>query len=315
MYKQKTIAVVVPAYNEEKLIGQVISTMPSYVDKIIVVDDESTDRTSEIVKTFDEDSRIILLRHEVNRGVGASIATGYRRAVEEEADIVAVMAGDRQMDPEHLPELLDPIVEGTADYTKGNRLLSPYFRKNMPGLRLFGNGILTFLTKVSSGYWHIMDTQNGYTAISRKALSSLDLDSVYQGYGYCNDILIKLNVFKLKVRDIDIPAVYGEEESKIKLPKYMMSLSYLLIKKFFWRLKEKYVLRDFHPLVFFYIVGFILAPVGFILGLAVLYYRITAHGVSVPTVILTALLLITGIQFILFAMLFDMEENRMEQRL
>jgi len=314
MYKEKTIAVVVPAYNEEKLIGRVISTMPTYVDKILVVDDGSGDHTSEIVKSF-EDSRTILLRHEVNRGVGAAIATGYHRALEEDADIVAVMAGDAQMDPEHLPELLDPIADGSADYTKGNRLLSPDFRKNMPMLRLFGNSILSFLTKVSSGYWHVMDTQNGYTAISKKTLSSLDLDSIYQRYGYCNDILVKLNVFKIKVTDIDIPAVYGEEESKIKVPKYMLSLSYLIIKKFFWRLKEKYVLRDFHPLVFFYMVGFILASLGFILGLEVFYYRITAYTVSIPTVILTALLLITGIQFILFAMLFDMEENRMEQRL
>ena len=160
-----------------------------------------------------------------------------------------------------------------------------------------------------------MDTQNGYTAISKKALSLLDLDDIYPRYGYCNDILVKLNVFKVKVKDIEIPAVYGEEKSKIKLPKYTISLSYLLIKKFFWRLNEKYVKRDFHPLVLFYMVGLILAPLGFILGLEVIYYRITAHAVSIPTVILTALLLITGIQFILFAMLFDMEENRMEQRL
>ena len=314
MYREKTIAVVVPAYNEEKFIGRVISTMPTYVDKIIVVDDGSGDRSSEIAKSF-EDGRIILLRHETNRGVGAAIATGYRRALEEDADIVAVMAGDAQMDPEYLPELLDPVVEGSADYTKGNRLLSPDFRKNMPKFRFFGNSILSFLTKVSSGYWHVMDTQNGYTAISKKALSLLDLDDIYPRYGYCNDILVKLNVFKVKVKDVEIPAVYGEEKSKIKLPKYTISLSYLLIKKFFWRLNEKYVKRDFHPLVLFYLVGFILAPVGFILGLEVLYYRITAHAVSIPTVILTALLLITGIQFILFAMLFDMEENRMEQRL
>ena len=314
MYKEKTIAVVVPAYNEEKFIGRVISTMPTYVDKIIVVDDGSGDRTSEIAKSF-EDSRIILLRHEANRGVGAAIATGYRRALEEDADIVAVMAGDAQMDPEYLPELLDPVVEGSADYTKGNRLLSPDFRKNMPKFRFFGNSILSFLTKVSSGYWHVMDTQNGYTAISKKALSLLDLDDIYPRYGYCNDILVKLNVFKVKVKDVEIPAVYGEEKSKIKLPKYTISLSYLLIKKFFWRLNEKYVKRDFHPLVLFYMVGLILAPLGFILGLEVIYYRITAHAVSIPTVILTALLLITGIQFILFAMLFDMEENRMEQRL
>lgn len=314
MYKEKVIAAVVPAYNEGELVGGVISTIPSFVDKIIVVDDGSEDHTSEKVKSFEE-SRIILLRHGVNRGVGAAIATGYRKAMDEDADIVVIMAGDGQMDPAYLPKLLDPVIGGSADYTKGNRLLSQDFRKNMPMFRLLGNGILSFLTKICSGYWHVMDAQNGYTAISKKALSLLDLGDIYTRYGYCNDILVKLNVFKIKIKDIDIPAVYGEEKSKIKLPKYMISLSYLLTKKFFWRLKEKYVLRDFHPLVLFYMIGFILALNGFILGLELLYYNITTHSFSTPTVILTSLLLITGMQFILFAMLFDMEENRMEQRL
>ena len=219
------------------------------------------------------------------------------------------------MDPQYLSKLIDPIIEGVADYTKGNRLLSPFFRKKMPIFRIFGNSILSFFTKISSGYWHIMDTQNGYTAISKKALSLIELDNIYPYYGYCNDILVGLNVFKIKIKDIEIPAVYEEEKSKIKLPTYMVKLSYLLTKKFFWRLKEKYIKRDFHPLVLFYMFGFIIAPLGFALGLIVFYYRIIDNAISIPTVILTTLLLITGIQFILFAMLFDMEENRIEQRL
>lgn len=314
MYLNKFVYIVVPAYNEEKLISRVISSIPDYIDKIIVIDDGSTDRTSEVVNSF-INKRIILIRHEKNRGVGASIATGYSKALELGADITAVMAGDAQMDPAYLPRLFNPIIEGQADYTKGNRLLFKSHRESMPRFRLMGNAVLSFLTKISSGYWHVMDPQNGYTAISHWALEKLDLESIYEGYGYCNDILIKLNVFSIKVKDVEIPAVYGEEKSKIKVPKYTLRLSYLLTKKFFWRLKEKYVMRDFHPLVLFYLFGFLLFPLGILLGLDLLYYRITAGSFSVPSVILTALLIITGLQFILFAMFFDMEANRMEQRI
>ncbi len=312
MYKEKSVFVTIPAYNEEKLISKVLSSIPSYIDKIIVIDDGSTDRTSDVIKAF-KDTRIILIKHETNRGVGAAIATGYSKALELGADITAIMAGDAQMNPAFLPRLLDPIIEGQADYTKGNRLLFRSHRESMPRFRLLGNAVLSFLTKISSGYWHIMDPQNGYTAISHRALEKLEIGSIYQGYGYCNDILIKLNVFSMNVKDVEIPAVYGEEKSKIKMPKYTLRLSYLLTKKFFWRLKEKYVMRDFHPLVLFYLFGFILSPLGILLGLYILYFRFTEGSFSVPSVILTALLIITGLQFILFAMFFDMEANRMEQ--
>lgn len=312
MYSNKFVCIVVPAYNEEKLIGKVLSAMPDYVDSIIVTDDGSKDNTTGVVRSFN-DKRIILLIHEKNLGVGASIASGYSKAIEIGADIISVMAGDAQMDPIYLPKLLDPIIEGHADYTKGNRLLFRSHRKSMPKFRFVGNAILSFLTKVSSGYWHVMDPQNGYTAISRGALEKIDLDDIYKGYGYCNDILVKLNVFAVRVKDIEIPAVYGEEKSKIKVPKYILRLSYLLSKKFFWRLKEKYVMRNFHPLVLFYMLGLTLVPIGLLLGLYVIYFRETVGAISIPTIILTTLLIVVGFQFILFAMFFDMETNRIEQ--
>lgn len=166
MYRGRKIGVVVPAYNEEMLIGETLSGIPEYVDKIYVVDDGSTDRTAEIVEEFaKKDNRIILIRHEKNRGVGAAIVSGYKKALEDGMDIVAVMAGDNQMDPAFLPDLLDPIVEGKADYAKGNRLLSPEYRRGMSKWRFFGNSILTLLTKIASGYWQMMDPQNGYLSL------------------------------------------------------------------------------------------------------------------------------------------------------
>ncbi|MDV3104095.1 glycosyltransferase family 2 protein [Thermococcus waiotapuensis] len=312
MYKRNKIGVVVPAYNEEALIGETLSGIPDYVDRIYVVDDGSKDRTSEIVREFiKKDPRITLIQHEKNEGVGKSIIDGYKIALKEGMDIVAVMAGDNQMDPKYLPDLLDPIVEGKADYTKGNRLLGPEYVRNMPKFRYLGNMILTFLTKIASGYWHLMDPQNGYTAISRRALERIDLDSIYYWYGYPNDLLVKLNVYGFRVLDVPIPAKYGKEKSKIKYTKYVVKVSWLLLKDFFWRLKEKYLLYNFHPLVFFYIFGIVFLLVGgfgvlfafyqkFVLHHAVLFYYLT----------LSLLVFAIGLVMFLFAMLFDMEEER-----
>lgn len=242
MYRDFTVSVVVPALNEQELIGETLSGIPGYVDRVYVVDDASTDKTSEIVKEFQtKDKRVYLIRHEINRGVGAAIAAGYRQAVVEEMDIIAVMAGDNQMEPQYLPRLLDPIVEGRADYTKGNRLFSPDYRKGMSRWRYLGNSILTLLTKVGSGYWHLVDPQNGYTAISKRVFVHIAPETIFQWYGYCNDLLAKLNVLGFRVLDVPIPAKYGREKSKIRYHLYIPRVSWLLLKNFFWRLKMKYL--------------------------------------------------------------------------
>jgi len=312
MYKNHRIAVVVPAYNEQELIGETLSGIPSYVDRIYVVDDGSTDNTSKIVGEFmRKDPRIVLIKHERNQGVGKSIIDGYKKALEDGMDIVAVMAGDNQMDPQYLPDLLDPIVEGRAEYTKGNRLLGPEYVRNMPKFRYIGNMILTFLTKIASGYWHIMDPQNGYTAISKKVLEKIDLDSIYHWYGYPNDLLVKLNVYGFRVLDVSIPAKYGKENSKIKYSKYVVKVSWLLLKDFFWRLKTKYLLYNFHPLVFFYIFGifFLLFGTGGIIYS--IYYKWIQHGTNFfPRAALSLIIFMIGLLMFLFAMLFDMEEER-----
>lgn len=245
MYRGRSIGVVVPAYNEELLINKVIQTMPDYVDRIYVIDDCSTDRTFDVASDYLRDSRLKLIHHQNNKGVGAAIATGYRQALKDDINIVAVMAGDYQMDPLQLPRLLDPIVEGTADYCKGDRLSISELTKGMSRWRRSGNVILTRLTRISSGYWTLQDPQNGYTTINKETLTHLDLTKIYPRYGYCNDLLAKLNVLGAKVKDVQIPARYGEEKSKIKYGNYIRKVSLLLLRNFFWRITRKYILSHF----------------------------------------------------------------------
>ncbi|MFC1963406.1 glycosyltransferase family 2 protein [Chloroflexota bacterium] len=312
MYKDKLIGVVVPAHNEEHFIGNVLSTMPTYVDKIIVVDDHSSDKTYDVTKSFQREynDKLIIVRHEQNQGVGASCVAGYKRALEEGMDVVSIMAGDGQMPPADLARILDPVVEGKADYSKNNRLLSGKYLKQMPRLRIYGNSILSLLTKLASGYWHIVDSQSGYTAISRQALETIDLDSIYKKYGWCNDLLVKLNVFNFKVVDIPTKPVYGDEKSGIKLRSYMPLVSMLLLRDFFWRLKEKYIIRDFHPLILFYFAGILLSTLGLAFGIWIIIFTIFKdHAPSQSSIILCALMMITGMQSLFFAMLFDKQEN------
>ncbi|HDS45299.1 MAG TPA: glycosyltransferase family 2 protein [Methanomicrobia archaeon] len=315
MYREHRIGVVVPAYNEEKLIRETLTGIPEYVDKIYAVDDASKDATAKVIQAVQEtDKRIVFIQHEKNKGVGGAIVSGYKKALEEEMDIAAVMAGDNQMDPVLLPQFLDPIVDGRADYTKGNRLLSHEYRRGMTKWRFIGNSLLTFLTKVGSGYWQLMDPQNGYTAISKTALERLSLDSVYPWYGYCNDLLVRLNVQGFRVKDVVMPAKYGREKSGIKYSKYIVKVSWLLLKDFFWRLQMKYVILSFHPLVLFYFFGIILAPLGFLGILYSLYYKFVEGGPLFIRATLSLLAFMLGVQFLLFAMLFDMQVDTSERR-
>lgn len=307
VFMDHRIGVVIPAYNEEKLIKITVHGIPGYVDRIYVINDCSTDSTAEVLESID-DPRLFIITHEVNQGVGAAILHGYQRALKENMDIIAVMGGDNQMNPMQLPNLFLPIIEGKADYTKGNRLLHEEYRVGMSKWRSLGNGLLTLVTKISSGYWHIMDPQNGYTAISKKALSNMDLHNLYTYYGYCNDMLVKLNAFGFRTMDISMPARYGQEKSSIKYGKYMTKVSVMLFRKFLWRLKTKYMILNFHPLVLFYVFGMILVPLGLLLGAFIALSLLAGWNVSMNLPILDAVFLITGIQFTLFAMLFDMQE-------
>ena len=244
-------------------------------------------------------------------GVGAAIVTGYKRALAERIDVTAVMAGDNQMDPEELESILGPVLAGEVDYAKANRLITGDAWEVIPRNRYLGNAVLSLLTKIASGYWHVADSQAGYTAISLPTLERLDLDRVYTRYGFPNDLLVHLNVINASVRDVPSRPIYNVgERSGIKLRKVVPRISWLLIKGFFWRMREKYVIRDFHPLVFFYFLGIVMTLVGLALGIAETVLRIMGHGIPAATIVLVALLLIAGSQFTLFAMWFDMESNK-----
>jgi glycosyltransferase involved in cell wall biosynthesis len=306
----KRVAVVVPAHDEEELIGGTLAGIPEFVDRVYVVDDHSRDETVTRAQEAG-DARVEVISHPQNEGVGAAIVTGYRRAVTEGIDVTCVMAADGQMDPADLEGIVTPVARGEVDYAKANRLFTGQAWQLMPRHRYLGNAVLSMLTKIASGYWHVADSQSGYTAISRETLERLDLDRIYPRYGFPNDMLVHLNVWNARVRDVPSRPIYGVgERSGIKLRRVIPSIAWLLLKGFLWRLREKYVIRDFHPLVFFYALGILLTLAGLVLGAVETFLRLRGNELTTPTMILVALLLISGSQFTLFAMWFDMESNK-----
>ena len=312
MYKNKSVCVVVPAYNEETQIGTVIETMPDYVDTMIIIDDASKDRTVEIVRGYQQSTdRIVLIPHEKNQGVGGAIASGYKWARDHDFDMAAVMAGDGQMDPADLPTLLDPIAENTADYSKGNRLFTGEAYQKIPKIRYFGNAFLSLLTKIASGYWHIADFQSGYTVINKRALHLIDWDHMYKRFGQPNDLLVRLNVFNCRVADIPIEPVYNVgEKSKINIFKVIFTISWLLFKMFLWRMKEKYIIRDFHPLIFFYTLGFLFKFITIVLFIRLFWYWYVFGSIPPINALAAMFAFMSASLFILFAMWFDMEANK-----
>lgn len=312
MYKTKSIVVVVPAHNEGHQIGKVLATMPEFIDKIVVVDDSSKDNTGEVVKRRQaKDDRIVLVEHKKNQGVGGAIATGYKWARDNDYDVAVVMAGDGQMDPKDLPAILNPVVDGKTDYSKANRLTSGESYKNIPKIRYFGNSVLTLLTKIASGYWHVTDSQTGYTAINKEALRVIDWNKMYKRYGQPNDLLVRLNVYNFRVTDVKTNPVYNiGEYSGIKVRKVIFTIGWLLIKLFFWRLKEKYIIRDFHPLVFFYFLAFSLFFISIGLFAHLIQVQVTDGVIPRPTTLALMFTGIASLQSGFFAMWMDSDYNR-----
>jgi glycosyltransferase involved in cell wall biosynthesis len=349
MLFDKTVAVVVPAYNEEKQIINVLETMPDFVDRIIVVNDCSSDNTaaavfdyigkqkpageiikhsvgdmsgskynrvesllkeeqqnsikyyipSEIANKNPETDRVILINNLQNGGVGASIARGYKWCLDNNIDCTAVMAGDGQMDPAELEKICTPVLKEDIDYVKGNRLIHGGARLIIPKTRFFGNSILSILTKIASGYWHVSDTQTGYTAISLSALNAIKIHNIYPRYGMPNDMLVKLNIAFCTIKEVKIKPVYNiGETSKLKVRK--------VIHRILW---IKYLFRDFHPL-------FLLYHFAFLLGIFVIPYatkitsKILAGGSVSPATMLAFFFLFTSsFQSLLFAMWMDIQDN------
>ena len=311
MVEGKRVAVVVPAFDEELLVAETIRGIPAFVDLIVVVDDHSSDGTAERARGVG-DPRVEVIEHAENQGVGAAIATGYERCRELGVDVTCVMAGDNQMDPGELGALVGPVARGEVDYAKANRLVSGEAWQLIPRSRYLGNAVLSLLTKIASGYWHVADSQAGYTALSLDALQRLDVERLYRRYGFPNDMLVHLNVQNARVRDVPSRPIYGVgERSGIRVRHVAPRIAWLLFKGFWWRMKEKYVIRDFHPLVFFYVLGILMTVVGFLLGVVVAASRIFGgNEITTATIVLVSLLLVSGTQFTLFAMWFDQEANK-----
>jgi glycosyltransferase involved in cell wall biosynthesis len=309
MYKDHRIITVVPAHNEESHIGHVIKSMPEFVDHILVIDDCSEDKTSASAEaTCDE--RLVLMRPEKNQGLGGAMLLGYRRALEMRGDVIVKMDGDGQMSPDHLPALLDAIVESGYDYAKGNRFLAGSSLSEMPRHRLLGNVVLTFLTKLASGYWHVFDPQNGYTAIRRDALSVLRLDAIHRGFFFENDMLVHLNFFGFRVKDVPIPARYGDEQSDLKVLNVGVTFPALLVRRYFYRIYQKYVLRDFSPIALFLFLGMILFFWGAFFGIYLwIKSYLTGQATLTGTIMLALLPLILGFQLLLQAIVLDIQET------
>lgn len=312
MYSEKTVAVVVPAFNEERLIGQTLRAMPTLIDKVIVVDDASRDSTLEVIKEVArEDERVIWIGHDRNQGVGGAIASGYKKALELEVDITVVMAGDGQMDPADLPAIIEPVAKKEVDYAKGNRLFQGDAWNMIPHYRYLGNSFLSLLTKIASGYWHVADSQTGYTAASLGVLKRIDLDRIYKRYGMPNDMLIKLNQYDFRVRDVHIRPIYNNNgKSGIRLRKVIPRITWLLFKGFWERLFFKYVIKDFHPLVFFYILSFFLLTASIPLTVRLFYMWVSTGVIPGINTMAVVFAMISGLQTLFFGMWFDMEYNK-----
>jgi len=315
VFEGKSVAVVVPCYNEQTQIEKVLRTLPDFVDCVIVVDDKSTDKTVEVVRTCQatdgDDTRIVLIETDRNRGQGAAVARGYREALDRGCDIAAVMDGDGQMDPEELHLLVEPVARGQADYAKGNRLFYGGAWETIPRHRYLGNAFLSMLTKIASGYWHVADSQTAYVAVSRKALERIDLNRIYPRFGYPNDMLVRMNVANMRVADVPIRPIYHVgEQSSMRVRSVIPRMMWLIFKRFCWRMVHKYVIRDFHPLVMFYATGGAMALASMVLLIRMIVVWIASDNIPDMNALLWVFSMVSAAQFILFAMWFDMEMNR-----
>ncbi|NOQ29782.1 MAG: glycosyltransferase [Helicobacteraceae bacterium] len=299
------ITVVIPTYKVRSHIENVVKSLPSFINNIIVVDDKCPQNSGVFVEELNL-KKVTVIFHQENQGVGGAIVTGYKKALELNSDIVVKVDGDGQMNPEHIEQLVKPIVENRADYTKGNRFSDFTALKQMPKVRLFGNSALSFLVKASSGYWDIMDPTNGFTAITKEAILGLELDKLSKRYFFESDMLINLNIENSVVKDVALPAKYEEEESSLSVTKVLFEFPPKLFKGFLRRIFYKYYIYNFNMASIYMLLGFPMFIFGFIYG-SVSWYTSVVTGVTASTgsVMLSALPIILGVQFLLQAISID----------
>jgi len=310
MYRGLKIITAVPAHQAEATVLGVIETMPKIVDTILVVDDGSKDRTWQVLSE-NKNPRLVLLRHEKNQGVGGAMVTAFQHALELGCDVVVKMDSDGQMHPEDLAPLLDALIDGKYDYAKGNRFLDhrPHLAK-MPKIRLLGNLALTFLTKMASGYWHIFDPQNGFIAARTSVLRRLEIDRIARDYFFENDMLINLNIIGARIVDVPMPARYGRERSSMRIATVLLKFPLRLFWGYWRRIIERFVLRDFSPLVLFLFAGLGMMIFASVFG-GMAWYQSYRTGVVTPTgtIMIAALPFILGFQLVLQALLLDIQST------
>ncbi len=301
-----TIAVVIPCYNVKKHILSVIASIGAEVSLIYVVDDKCPEESGKYVEAHCQDPRVRVVYNPENRGVGGATMSGYRQAVEDNADIVVKIDGDGQMNPKLIPRFVQPIIDGYADYTKSNRFYSLESLEGMPRIRIIGNTGLSFLSKLTSGYWNIMDPTNGYTAIHSSVLKILPLHKIDNRYFFESDMLFRLNTFRAVVREIPMEAVYGEEKSNLNIIRVLKEFPRKHLIRFFKRIYYNYFLRDFNVCSVEIISGAVLTTGGTIFGLIHWYFSIMRKiPATTGTVMLAALPVILGFQLFLGAVHFD----------
>jgi glycosyltransferase involved in cell wall biosynthesis len=309
MYAGLRVAVVVPALNEAAHVGDVLRQMPAYVDQIVVVDDHSTDDTAAVAGASG-DPRVAVISHATRQGVGGATLSGMERALAGGADVIVKCDGDGQMDPERIAALLEPLANDGYDYAKGNRFLDSAALRQMPRLRLLGNFAMTFLTKLASGYWHIFDPQNGFLAVRASALRDIDLGTVARGFFFENDMLIRLNIQNCRVKDVSMPARYGNEQSSLRINRILLTFPLQLARGLCQRIWEKYMLRDFSPIAVFWLVGAALLLFGGSFGSwHWLRSWLSGRPASTGTVMLSVLPFLLGFELILQAIILEIRES------
>lgn len=303
---QAAVAVVIPCFRVRAHLADVIAGIPPEVSHIVAVDDRCPERSGEVAAACG-DPRVTVVWHEVNQGVGGAVATGYRKAMELGCDVMVKVDGDGQMDPALIGRFIAPLMDGRADYAKGNRFSDFRALQAMPKVRLFGNSVLSFLVKAASGYWTMMDPTNGYTAIHRRVLEELDLDRVAKRYFFESDLLIRLNVVNAVVADVPMAARYGDEESSLSIPRVLLDFPPRLLRGLARRIFLKYFVYDFNMGSLYLALGMPLMLFGLVFGAWEWVLSLTT-GVARPvgTVMLVVLPLILGFQLMLQAIAVDM---------
>jgi dolichol-phosphate mannosyltransferase len=301
------IAVVIPAYRAANTIAAVLAGIPSFVRHIVVVNDASTDATSVVVREI-SDPRVVLVEHETNQGVGGAVLTGYERACELGAEVIAKMDADGQMDPEYLLPLITPVVLGEADYAKGNRFLHEHELREMPGRRRFGNAGLSFLTKLASGYWSIFDPTNGYTAIHASLVPLVRRSSIARRFFFESSMLLNLSLLRAVVRDVYIPARYPGARSHLSESRAALGFPWQLLRGFLRRVRLQYFVRDFTAVSLYLVAGMIATLFGSIWGA---WHWWVSYQSGVPattgTVMIAVLPIIVGVQLLLQAITLDIQ--------